>query len=319
MERVFILVFSTLVGIAIGSFLNVVVLRTHASQGGILTGKSECPKCKHTLSFWDLVPVLSYIFLFGRCRYCHKKISPQYVIVEVLTGLCFLLVTYFLFPSFNLFFLPFFLFYLLQISVLILISVYDYLYQEVPNRFTFPFIFLNLVFLIFFSRAPLDGIYGGLLFFIFFYLQVLIPYSIYAIKKKDTAPLKDALFFPIYFVIQIFSFRQWFIDENGDEEETPSGLVEWIGFGDFRIGVLIGILLGFKFSIVALFLSYILGAVIGVISILKNKKKTIQRIPFGPFLAISTVITLFYGQIFINFYFRFGQIIRTLLEKGAII
>jgi leader peptidase (prepilin peptidase) / N-methyltransferase len=76
-------------GLIIGSFLNVVILRLPKEQ--TLSGRSECPKCKHELQPLDLVPVFSYLFLRGKCRYCKAKISPRYMIIELVTGLLFAL------------------------------------------------------------------------------------------------------------------------------------------------------------------------------------------------------------------------------------
>src|SRR3989344_5301589 len=78
-------------GLCIGSFLNVVIYRIEKEEG-FVKGRSYCSHCKHTLSWADLVPVFSFIFLGGKCRYCHKKISVQYPLVEMLTGLVFLLI-----------------------------------------------------------------------------------------------------------------------------------------------------------------------------------------------------------------------------------
>jgi len=88
-----IYIFIFLLGICIGSFLNVVILRLPKKKKfANLKQRSKCPKCKRTLHLLDLIPLFSFLFLKGRCRYCHKKISWQYPLVEFLTGLFFVLI-----------------------------------------------------------------------------------------------------------------------------------------------------------------------------------------------------------------------------------
>lgn len=82
MTNVFWYVWGALAGLCLGSFLNVVVLRD-ANRSSIVTDRSRCPHCLHTLAWFDLIPVLSFLFLGGKCRYCKRKISWQYPLVEV--------------------------------------------------------------------------------------------------------------------------------------------------------------------------------------------------------------------------------------------
>jgi len=79
-------------GIIIGSFLNVVIYRLASGEGGIVFGSSHCRDCNHELAWNDNIPVFSYIRLLGKCRYCKKKISIQYPIVEISTGLLFIMI-----------------------------------------------------------------------------------------------------------------------------------------------------------------------------------------------------------------------------------
>jgi len=83
-------IFITVFGACVGSFLNVVIFRFQTGES-IAFGRSHCRECKHTLAWYDLIPIFSYLFLRGRCRYCHERISARYLIVELLTGVLFLL------------------------------------------------------------------------------------------------------------------------------------------------------------------------------------------------------------------------------------
>lgn len=122
--HIFDSIFIFLFGLIIGSFLNAVIYRLKFG-GSIICGRSKCPHCQHILGFLDLFPVLSFIFLRGRCKYCHKRISVQYPLVEFLTALLFILVYNFQFSIFNYRDLFYFLYVLFIICCLIVIFVYD--------------------------------------------------------------------------------------------------------------------------------------------------------------------------------------------------
>ncbi|MBU0597673.1 prepilin peptidase, partial [Patescibacteria group bacterium] len=124
-----------ILGLVVGSFLNAVIYRLHASVS-FIRGRSYCPACKHDLGWWDLVPVASFIFLKGKCRYCKKNISWQYPLVEIGTTIAFLL----LLLNFGLgatFFV-----YLFYASILILVFTYDFRYYLILDRVTLPAILI---------------------------------------------------------------------------------------------------------------------------------------------------------------------------------
>ena len=85
-----IYIFMFTIGTVLGSFYTLAVYRIPLKQD-ITHTRSYCPKCNHKLNFWDLIPILSYIFLGGKCRYCHEKIRPRYLILEISSGLMFLI------------------------------------------------------------------------------------------------------------------------------------------------------------------------------------------------------------------------------------
>ncbi|MCK4891837.1 MAG: prepilin peptidase, partial [Candidatus Pacebacteria bacterium] len=81
-----------ILGLAIGSFLNVIIFRLESGEK-IINDRSKCMNCRHVLEWHDLIPVLSFVFLKGRCRYCGNKISWQYPFVEIATGILFIIVS----------------------------------------------------------------------------------------------------------------------------------------------------------------------------------------------------------------------------------
>lgn len=134
--------FVFLLGLAVGSFLNVVICRLRSGEG-IITTRSHCPYCRKTLKWFDLIPVVSFILTGGRCRYCRKKISWQYPLVELATGILFVIV---ILQSLN---PALTIYYLLLISALIVVFTFDLKHLIIPNPVVYPAIglvfFFNLI------------------------------------------------------------------------------------------------------------------------------------------------------------------------------
>ncbi|MBL7154899.1 MAG: prepilin peptidase [Candidatus Portnoybacteria bacterium] len=158
-------VFIFLFGLSVGSFLNVVICRLKSKEP-ILLSRSHCPHCGTVLKWFDLIPLLSFLIQKGKCRYCGQKISPQYPLVELATGLSFLII-FNQFPIFNLFF------YLIIISFLIVIFVYDLKHYLIPDKIVFPAIGLTFLYQ-FFENSFLNSLLAALLAAGFFLSLVLI-------------------------------------------------------------------------------------------------------------------------------------------------
>ncbi len=126
-----------MLGTIIGSFLNVVVLRL--GSGRSVTGRSACLSCGTTLEAVDLVPILSYLFLRGRCRRCGSRMSAQYPLVELATGILFLLVALLPFSPYEMIYLA------ILVSLLVAIAAYDIRHKIVPDVLVYPFIALALL------------------------------------------------------------------------------------------------------------------------------------------------------------------------------
>jgi len=144
-------------GAAIGSFFNVCIFRLPAKES-IVKPRSRCPHCHHPLSFYDNIPIISFIFLQGICRYCDKAISWRYPLVELITALLALL----LFIKFGLTlkFLVFFIF----IAVLIVITFIDLDHQIIPDILTLPGIPIFFLAAIFLVKVPwLEALLGLLI------------------------------------------------------------------------------------------------------------------------------------------------------------
>jgi len=287
-------IFIFLLGLIIGSFLNCVIyrmeisspplFRTGAKRGGsrfarsALSGRSYCPHCKHQLCWYDLIPVLSFIILKGKCRYCRKRISLQYPLVELATAFLFVLIFWHLGLGFDLeqfgtiWILN--LFFLFTIaSFLIIIFVYDLKHYIIPDKVIFPaigFVFLYQLFEIFEFRIFNLFRISDLGF------RILAPLTNYFVVALGTA----TLFLAIVLITK----------------------GKGMGIGDIKLAFLMGLLLGWPSIFVALFLAFLIGAIIGIGLILTHKKTLKSEIPFGPFLVTGTFIALFWGEKLINFY-----------------
>jgi len=135
----FTLLIILIIGLSVGSFLNVVIFRLD-KRGGILTGRSECRSCKNVLKWYDLIPIFSFLILWGRCRYCKKNISRIYPFVEIITAISFW--AYFYFRGFT----AGSIYDLVLISALIVLMFFDLLYFIIPDKIIFPLIVLALVY-----------------------------------------------------------------------------------------------------------------------------------------------------------------------------
>ena len=236
-------------GSVIGSFLNAVIWRLDKNKS-VLKGRSICPQCKHVLSAQDLIPVISFVLLKGRCRYCRKPISFQYPIVEVATGLVFVL----LFGFIGVHLLHLVIVWAIA-ALLIVIFVYDLKHFIIPDSMVFASIVLAGVW-----QILQGGIISGLI-----------------------AGFGAAAFFLLLFLIS-----------KGT----------WMGFGDVKLVLFMGLFLGWPTILVALFAAFLVGAVVGVTLVAFKKKDMKSEVPFGPFLILGTVFAFVWGSALADWYFN---------------
>jgi len=255
----FIYIFIFVFGVCIGSFINCIIYRLENKKS--LNGRSFCPNCKHQLFWQDLFPVFSFLFLGGKCRYCRKKISIQYPLVELATGSLFVLIFFSIglvwnleLGTWNLIELCF-MFYV--VSSMIIIFVYDLKHYIIPDKVLFPAVVISLIY------------------------NLLSSYSFQHILYVFLAVIVASGFFLSIFLVS-----------KG----------KWMGFGDVKLAVLMGLLLGFPNILVALFLAFFFGAIIGLILMVLEKKNLKSEIPFGPFLIVGTFIALLWGEQIVRWY-----------------
>lgn len=251
------ILFVFIIGLALGSFLNVVVLRLNTGEN--LRGRSRCFSCLRKLEWPDLVPVVSYMAIRGRCRTCGSGISMQYPLVELAAGVLTAGAAYLMFgwaiPQDPIRIAQ----YVLAVKFLLILlaaSVYDLRHKIIPDQ---------LSIMLFITAVFLEGII------------VWQQYSFYIDE--------GFLLYDIMSGVGAFLFFAgiWFISKG-----------EWMGFGDAKIALSIGLFLGFPHTVYALLAAFWLGAIIGVALLASKKMGRKSEVPFAPFLALGTYIIFFF-------------------------
>lgn len=302
-----ILILSFIFGTIIGSFLNVVIYRINTNLK-ISNGRSKCFSCSRELQPIDLIPVFSFISFRGRCRTCKSKLSFQYPLVEIVTGIFFSLITYFYFLSGSVFlgnelFLQGnvfqalshisyikYIFYILDLSVLSLLTcifVYDFKHKIIPDTLVYSGAALMLV-------KMLIGLFAFKIFGLGMVLGLL---------AGPLVALPFALF--------------WLVSGG-----------RWMGLGDAKLALILGWALGVGYGYAAVFYSFWIGAIVIIglalireifeafstpnnalgikVKFLHNKKlqyftskipsyKFGSEIPFGPFMIIGFYVIYFFA------------------------
>ena len=252
-----------ILGLIFGSLLNTIIYRLRTEED-FVSGRSACPSCGHSLSWDDLIPVFSFLILEGKCRYCKKPISWQYPLVELATGILFLAVFS---QNVDLIF-DFFFFGTLKIaylffaiSCLVVIFVYDLKHYLIPNKVIYSLI----------GGTALWHLISSL-FFQTYNLAELLGFVV--------AGFYSAAFFWIVHVMT-----------------RGKGM----GMGDVKLGFFMGLFLGYPLILMALFLSFLIGSIVGLGLIVFGHKKFKSEIPLGPFLVSGTFLVMLFGQWFLDF------------------
>ena len=282
-----------LIGASFGSFLNVLYFRYHPDKfilrKDIIKGRSYCPKCHKTLSFYELIPVISFIIQGGKCRSCKQKISFQYILIEILSGLIFVFTPLFLKNNFITFFSKIHnIYYFWGLSfiwsiillTLILIALIDLKFQIIPNELNLFLLFLGIILSVlqfynwndFYS---LLGPYGALLGF----------------KNNLIINKLIALLFSLILFGGLVALT----------------LGRGMGMGDVKLMIALAVIFGWPEIIIVSILSFILGGIISIITLILKRKTMKSLLPFGPFIVISSFLVMFFGYEILKFYFYIAE------------
>ena len=231
-----------IIGLIIGSFLNVIIYRL-PNDLSIVKPRSHCPSCKEPIQMKDNIPLLSFILLHGKCRYCPEKINLRYPFVETLAGI--LSVLLYSIYGFSLLFIL-----LLSLTyMLIAITFIDFDHYIIPNEFVLIFLGLAVV---------AHGLN-------------LIPIN-WKVGLMGAFGFGGALF--LLGILGNWIFKK-----------------EAMGFGDVKLGFVLGAFLGIEWSDLTLFISFITAAFFSIVLLVLNKISRENPIPFGPFISAGAIIT----------------------------
>jgi len=263
-----------LLGLFLGSFLNNVAYRLVKGEE-FLFSRSKCPYCKKELSWYELIPILSFVIQKGKCRNCKNKISLRYPLTEIITGFF----TYGcaiksgLLINLNLSNFLLFLYLLFFYSILFVLALYDletfYIEEKTFYFGLIGWLIFSIIFV--FVKEPDFNLTNGFNYFFNFHLKQ-IKYSF--ILNSLFRGFISSIFILLLFILT---------------------LGKGIGLGDLKLAFFLGLFLGFGDLIALILLSSFLGTVIGIYKILKNKK-FFNEIPFIPLVFASAFILLFLGE-----------------------
>lgn len=262
---VFLLVFITLLGLCIGSFLNVLIYRI-PNEIPFWKGRSFCPCCKEPIKWYDNIPIISFIILRGKCRKCKEKISYIYPLTESMTGIIFFLIAFFTLafdqsftwnPTLSWQNILKTVLYLMLFSSLITLSFIDFNTLEIPDRFILFQIILSPIFFLFDDIIWWERLIG--------LAAASLPLLLLFILTRG----------------------------NG------------IGFGDIKLMFSVGIILGWKLSLLALAIGFVVGGIFGVILLIRKQADGKTEMCFGPFLSFGILISVLFGNPLISLMFPF--------------
>jgi prepilin signal peptidase PulO-like enzyme (type II secretory pathway) len=255
-----VIVAMVLLGLCFGSFVNALVWRLHKKKDWVKE-RSVCTHCGHVLAAKDLVPVLSWIELRGKCRYCHKPIDDT-PLTEIGTALLFV-GSYLFWPyEFNSLGTTLFVFWLVFLVGFVALALYDLKWMLLPNKIVYPLIGLAVV-QVLLVATYFDGGWDSLLgAFWGFVVGSGVFYGIFQLSKG-----------------------------------------KWIGGGDVKLGMVLGILAGGALeSALLIFIASVFGTLFSIPLLVAGKAKAKMRIPFGPFLLAAMVVVYLFGADILSWY-----------------
>ncbi|HEV2837547.1 MAG TPA: prepilin peptidase [Pyrinomonadaceae bacterium] len=271
-------VLAAVFGAIIGSFLNVVIHRVPLEES-IVFPNSRCPSCGAVIAFYDNIPVLSYIILRAKCRGCRQPISFRYPAVELLTAALFVAVAWHDGRSAA---LPFDLIF---VSALLALIFIDAEHMLLPNLITYPGMVFALV------------------------ARVAIPYLTGTLHFDDLPSLANGAFagLPVWAIslagavigALIGGGSLWLM---GWTWEKLRG-IEAMGLGDVKMMFMVGAYLGWRLTILTIFVGVLTGSIIGIALMARQRERNMQMLlPFGIFLGLGAIASLLYGSQVVEWY-----------------
>jgi leader peptidase (prepilin peptidase)/N-methyltransferase len=268
-------VFYTLLGLAVGSFLNLCIHRIPGGES-IVTPGSRCPHCKKAVRPYDNIPLVSYLVLRGKCRFCKSAISFRYPLVELLTGLAFwgcLEVWGFTPPT---------LVNSLFLSLLIVLVFVDYDHQVLPDRITKPGIVAGVFLSPFQSEVLFQDAFS-------YRIASALP----GVSPETLLPWAGSLLGAL-----VGGGILWITGYVYRLVRKKKGL----GLGDVKMMAMVGAFLGWPMALLTIFVGSLLGSILGIFLILFKGKTLQTKLAFGTLLGGGAAFSLFFGLSFVRWY-----------------
>lgn len=265
-------------GLLVGSFLNVVILRLpvmmekdwqqqccellelddskyskNKTNLNLYMPRSHCPECKHQISALENIPLISYLLLKGKCRHCKTKISLRYPLIEFVSGVSVVIVAFYFGISLQT------LFALLLTWALIALSMIDFDHQLLPDDITLPFLWLGIIINLFGLFTDIESSVIG-------------------------AILGYGTLWSVYITFKLVTGK------------------EGMGHGDFKLLAVLGAWFGWQSLPIIIILSSIVGAIIGILLMVFKSHDRNTAIPFGPYLAIAGWVSMLWGPYIMSAY-----------------
>src|SRR5262249_22943092 len=253
-------------GLIIGSFLNVVIHRVPRRES-IVMPDSHCPECNNRIRPYDNIPVLSYLFLGGRCRNCGVRISPIYPAVELLVGVLYLLLFFKDGPSLAL------VADVIFVSLIVPLVFIDLKHKLLPNAITYPGLVIVLI------------------------LRVVAPEPFVINTTRSLLGLST---WPVWRVALVGSAigaaagggTLWLIRELYFRLRH----IEGMGLGDVKMMLMVGAFLGWQMALVTIFVASLAGSIVGMVAIWLRGGSLRMELQFGVFLGPASIVALFAGE-----------------------
>lgn len=262
-EKVIVFIFGSIVG----SFLNVCIHRMPQGKS-VVWPRSHCPRCENRIPWYDNIPFISYLLLGGRCRFCKQAISARYLLVELLTAGAFVV-------FYNRYGLNYdFFFYVVLAANLIIAAFVDIKHRIIPDEVSIGGIIIGFI---------LSSIKGFSLRPLAFWPWPLLDSLLGIIAGGSIIYFTGKAFDLVYFKLL--------------KRPPIQGETESMGGGDVKLLAMIGAFLGWQKALLTFFIAPFLGAVVGIINLTIKKDHTI---PYGPFLALAALISLFWADKILN-------------------
>ena len=291
-------------GLAFGSFLNVCIHRLPRDLS-VVHPRSTCPNCKHSIAAYDNIPVLSWLILRGRCRHCKARISPRYMIVELLTGLLFL--ACYAYFGWSLALLKYCIFGYLLLGLIFT----DAETHLLPDKLTLTGLALGVIFSL---LVPVNDLVSQ-------WVPNLVSFPVSFDFSARLLSLLDSLLGAVVGASFIYGAGAIYLRARG---------VEGMGFGDVKLMAMIGAFLGLRLTIFTLFAASIAGSIVGISTVLavwiKRTRRRMARnhesaqlarrrawqsaaialrrhqMPFGVFLGSMAMLAFFFGHQLLTWY-----------------